>query len=319
MVRFVILVLCILLASCTNQNDGDQTPRKAISAYSISGKELTPLEESEATIAKKDSLLEVAKYNYKKDIKDLENIIWLGRRNAYLYKYNKAIEIYTDGMKIHPDSPELYRHRGHRYISTRKFDQAIQDFEKAAKLVAGRPIEIEPDGLPNKLNIPLSNLQFNIYYHWGLAYYLKGEFEKAQELYEKCLEYSNNPDLYVATADWLYMTYMRNGEKAKAENLLNTIGPDIEIIENASYLKRLNMYKGILQPEDLLDLNNQDEGAQLDIVTQGYGVGNWYLYNNQPEKAKEIFEKILDCQYWPAFGFLGAEAELEGGNFDISI
>ena len=82
-----------------------------------------------------------------------------------------------------PNEPRLYRHRGHRYITIRKFDLAIADLRKASQLIAGKPDEIEPDGAPNKAGIPRSTLQSNIWYHLGLAQYLAGDFERgAREL-----------------------------------------------------------------------------------------------------------------------------------------
>jgi tetratricopeptide (TPR) repeat protein len=235
-----------------------------------------------------------------------------GRRTAYLGLYKKAIKIFSKGLKKHPDSPELYRHRGHRYISIRQFDKAIRDFQKAATLAEGRDIEIEPDGLPNKLNIPLSNLQFNIYYHWALAHYLKGAFEKAIPIYEKCMAYSDNDDLITATADWMYMTYRRLGQEDKAQQVLAKIHSDMKIIENDAYYKRLLMYKGEIKPSDLLDLENDDPDELLNLVTQGYGVGNWYFYNGEKGKALEIFRKIVGTDYWSAFGYIAAEADLFG-------
>ena len=41
-----------------------------------------------------------------------------------------------------------------------------------------------------------------------------------------------------------------------------------------------------------------------------YGLGNWYYYNGNPEKAKEIYEKLLGSGTWAAFGYIAAEAEL---------
>ena len=317
--RLAIFIFFIGLVSCKNYSSQEINLEKTIrspSATSLGGVHLFPLEESEAVISRKDSLLEIAKSNYYVDSTNLENIIWYGRRTAYLYRYETAIKIYTDGLISHPEAPELFRHRGHRYISARQFDKAISDFKKAAHFARDRDIEIEPDGIPNKLDIPLSNLQFNIYYHWALAHYLKGDFENAAKLYEVCLGYSVNADLYAATTDWLYMTYrrMRNVEKASA--LLNSINEGMEMVENESYFKRLLMYKGLVDPIQLLDLDNHVEEAQLDIVTQGYGVGNWYLYNGEAEKARDIFSKILESQYWPAFGYIAAEAEMHGENIE---
>lgn len=281
-------------------------------AYSLDGKPLFPPAESEASLRKKDSLLLIARQNFERDSNNLDHIIWLGRRTAYLNRFQESIEIYTRGLEKFPNSPELYRHRGHRYISIRKFDEAITDFAKAAELAKDQPIVIEPDGIPNRINQPLSTLQFNIWYHWALAYYLKGEFAEAAKIYEECMDYSTNPDLLCATADWLYMTYRRLGEDKKAAEVLVKIIPNMEIIENESYYNRLLMYKGMKKPEDLLNLDapESDLDALLNTVTQGYGVGNWYLYHGDAAKAKEIFQKVINTNYWAAFGYIAAEADL---------
>lgn len=314
---FLLLLVSALLNACQSPNAETAEGAAAVTekpppaAYALDGRPLYPPPESEASRQRKDSLLAIAEANFREKPNDLENTIWYGRRLAYLSRYDEAIQVYTRGLERFPQSPELYRHRGHRYISTRRFDRAIADFERAAQLAEGRPIEIEPDGLPNKLNIPLSTLQFNIYYHWGLAHYLKGEFERAAEIYEKCMTYSTNPDLLTATTDWLYMTYRRLGRDSEAAALLEAIHPDLEIIENGSYLARLLLYKGEKKPEDLLDLDNQAPDAQLDIVTQGYGVANWHLYNGRAREAKAILEKLIATDYWSAFGYIAAEADLQ--------
>jgi tetratricopeptide (TPR) repeat protein len=279
-------------------------------ATALTGEALHQIIDSKSVKAKKDSLTAVAHTQFKENPQNLDNIIWYGRRLAYQTQYADAIEVYTEGIKRFPKSPELYRHRGHRYISIRKLDKAIADFEMAAKLAEGRKIEIEPDGIPNKLNQPLSSLQFNIYYHWALAYYLKGDFAKASKIFEDCMSYSINPDLLVATVDWLYMCYQRSGQKDKAEAILQIVPDNTTVIENDAYLKRLQLYKGEIQAQELIDLSNPTPESELNIITQGYGVGNWYLYNGQEDKAKEIFQKIVATSYWPAFGYIAAEAEL---------
>ena len=112
-----------------------------------------------------------------------EHGLWLGRRTAYAGRYREAIAIYSDGLARFPASYRLYRHRGHRYISIRQFGRAIADFEKAAELVRGQPLEVEPDGAPNRAGVPVSNTQFNIYYHLGLAHYLARDYAKAEAAY----------------------------------------------------------------------------------------------------------------------------------------
>ncbi|WP_422007396.1 tetratricopeptide repeat protein [Roseivirga pacifica] len=264
------------------------------------------------------------------------NTIWLGRRYAYLSYYQKAIAVFSAGLKQHPNSYKLYRHRGHRYISLRQFDKAIADFEKAYELMPKGVLETEPDGAPNKLNIPLSNTQFNVLYHYGLAHYLKGEFAKAEPIYEELLaNYCDNLDLFVATTDWLYMTLKRQNKDEEAEKLLTNIltetkvletakelteianaimldkvlGYRTEIIENDSYYKRLLMYRGELPVEELFKTNNED--VALSLATQGYGVANWYLYNGDTAKAKEILSQVLSGTSWAAFGYIAAEADMK--------
>lgn len=213
----------------------------------------------------------------------------------------------SEGIGKHPDDPRMYRHRGHRYITLRKFDQAIQDFQVAERLMEGRPIEIEPDGSPNPSGIPTTTLQSNVWYHLALAHYLKGDFELAIPSYLRILDIASNDDNLVASTDWLYMTYRRLGMEDDALRLLEDITEDMTILENHSYHRRLLMYKGLLTPQDLLDV---DEPDPVQFATQGYGVGNWYFYNGDRDRAKAIFEQILQAGNWAAFGFIAAEAEL---------
>ena len=115
---------------------------------------------------------EVAKEDYEASPNDVEAVIWYGRRTAYLGRSRQAIAIYTERIKNFPEDARLYRHRGHRYISIRNYEAAIADLEKAASMIQGQADQIEPDGMPNAQNIPLSSLHSNVWYHLGLAYYL---------------------------------------------------------------------------------------------------------------------------------------------------
>lgn len=240
---------------------------------------------------------------------DAGSLIWLGRRTAYPGNYKEAIRIFTRGIEKFPADARFYRHRGHRFITLRCFDDAIRDFEKAARLVKGKPDEIEPDGLPNARNIPTSTLQSNIFYHLGLAYYLKGDFKKALKAYREAEKVSKNPDMLVATTHWLYMTLRRLGQVRDAQKALREVKDDLDIIENDDYYKLIRLYQGKIKAEDLL----QQIGATTETLgsaSLGYGVGNWFLYNGEPEKAEKIFRQIVKGSQWASFGYIAAEAEL---------
>jgi len=248
-----------------------------------------------------------AQAEFARDTTNADAIIWLGRRHAYLGHYQEAIDVYTRGIRLHPHDARMYRHRGHRYITVRQFDNAIRDFETAAQLIKGKPDEIEPDGAPNKYNIPTSTLQSNIWYHLALAHYLKHDFEAALPAWLEAMKVSTNDDMKVATADWLYMTYRRLGRETNARRVLEPITRDMRILENDAYHRRLLMYKGELKPEDLLSVETDDA---VQLATYGYGVANWYLYNGQREKAFDLFRRIVAGRNPAAFGFIAAEIEL---------
>jgi tetratricopeptide (TPR) repeat protein len=257
---------------------------------------------------KQKKLYDEALKNWEEDPDNADNIIWLGRRTAYLGRFRESIAIYSMGMEKHPDDPRMYRHRGHRFISLRFFEQAIDDLEKATELIEGKPDEVEPDGIPNEKGVPVSSLHFNIWYHLGLAYYLKGEFKKAIQAYEKCMQVSEIDDKVIATAHWQYMTLRRLSMEKEAEKVLERIKAEMDVIENFHYYKCLLMYKGVMSAENLLK-EARDLG-DLGMVTIGYGVANWHNYNDNTDKAVEILREIISVEGWAGFGYIAAESDL---------
>jgi tetratricopeptide (TPR) repeat protein len=274
---------------------------------SLLGEPLFPPPLSEEARPRLEANLAQAHAAFDRTPEDVDSIIWLGRRQAYLGRYREAIGTFSRGIDRHPDDARLFRHRGHRYITVRQFDDALRDLERAAALVQGKPDEVEPDGAPNRANIPTSTLHSNVWYHLALARYLKGDFERALPAWQECLRVADNDDMRVAAADWLYMTYRRLGREAEARTVLEPIHAGMRILENDAYHRRLLMYKGEIPADSLLAVES-DEPVQ--IATYGYGVGNWYLYNGDSARARAIFERIRRAPNWAAFGYIAAEAEL---------
>lgn len=296
----VLLVVPVLVA----QQSASQRPARQPEATSLAGVPLYPPDPL-PNKAKLEEDLRVAMSVT--STAQPEAMITIGRRLAYLWRYREAIEWFTRGIERHPSDARFYRHRGHRYITTRRFDLARADFEKATTLIRGTADQIEPDGAPNAAGIPRSTLHFNVWYHLGLTYYLQGDFEKARGAYLACLDVSTNDDLLVATSDWLWMTLMRLGRKDEAAQVLERISPKMEILENGAYHRRLLMYKGLEKPEALLDAGAGDATA---VATQGYGVGNYYLVTGNPDGARRVFAQVTAGSGWNAFGYIAAEADL---------
>jgi tetratricopeptide (TPR) repeat protein len=298
-----LLFACVALIMAATVGSGAQQKPEATS---LSGKPLMRItlpdqQKLEANLAQAEKELAA-------NPRSADAIIWVGRRLGYLWRYQDAIDMFSRGIAAHPNDARMYRHRGHRFITVRQFDNAIKDFEKAVSIIKGQPDEIEPDGQPNPAGKPRTSLHFNIWYHLGLAHYLKGDFAKALDAYTECMKVSTNDDALTATSDWLWMTLMRLNRKAEAAKVLERITPKMDILENASYHRRLLMYKGLEKPEALLDPAKADG---LTLATQGYGVGNWYLVTGNRQRAREIFQQVIEGPNWSAFGYIAAEADLQ--------
>ena len=249
---------------------------------------------------------EEAKIDFENNPNNLENIIWYGRRTAYLGQYEKAIAIYTDGITKFSKEPRLYRHRGHRYISIRKYDLAIKDLERAGKLIKGQENEMEADGIPNAMNVPVSSRQGNIWYHLGLAYYLAHDYQKAFDAYLKCRESGNNDDNIVSSTHWLYMIQRRLGNKELAMEMLTPITSEANIIENKSYFDLCKFYKGLIPIDSLI--NTKKGNPSSDAVL--YGLANWHFYNDDKPKAHGMMQEMMESKAWSSFGYLAAESDI---------
>ncbi len=261
--------------------------------------------------------LESAANHYETDPSEA-NTVWYGRVLGFRYQFEQAIEIFTRGLEQYPDSFQLLRQRGHRYISTRRFEEGLADLKRAAELIEGLPFWIEPDGPGNELPVPATSIQFNTYYHLGLTHYLLRQWDEAAAAYQLCRDCvpADDYDGITASTDWLYMTLRRSGKEQEAAALLETIPsglPDDAFVEGPSYYRRLLMYRGELEAETLL---NPDRGTQqihnLETIyaTQGYGVGNWYYCNGDLARAREIYQRILESRSNSAFGYIAAELDL---------
>jgi tetratricopeptide (TPR) repeat protein len=278
----------------------------ASEAISLSGRPLFAPPVADAARARMEAQLADARADLARDPASAEALIWVGRRTAYLGRFQEAIRVFTDGIERHPDDARFYRHRGHRYITVRDFKRAIADLEQAAALISGKPDQIEPDGQPNARDVPTSSLHSNIWYHLALARYLTGDFAAAAAGWRRARAALDNPDNLVAASNWLYLSLRRAGRAADAKAVLAPIRADLDVIENGSYLQLLLLYKGERPADDLL--RAAADGAGGSAVR--YGVGAWHEVEGRRADAAAIWMRILDGADWPSFGFVAAEAEM---------
>ena len=132
---------------------------------------------------------------------------------------------------------------------------------------------------------PPAPLQSNVWYHLGLARYLRADFAGALDAYREAMRVAANPDMLVATSDCLYMTLRRLGRDAEAARVLGADLPRHAHPGERGLPPAAADVPGRLPPDSLLA-----GGADpLTVATQGYGVGNWYLYNGYWARAMQVF------------------------------
>ena len=243
---FSLLSLSLALFSCDSYQASKSqiNPPQVIETITLLGDTLTSPELKES---KSFDQFKSAQLNYFDNQDSPEALIWYGRRIAYLGYFKEAIKGFTLGIETYPKDARFYRHRGHRYISTRQYDKAINDFEKAVILIDQTIDQIEPDGLPNSKNIPLSTLHGNIWYHLGLTYYLKNDMNNALKAFTNRSVTHKYDDNIVSGGHWLYMIYRRLNKIEESKAVVDQVNQEMNIIENMSYHQSCLFYKGLLE------------------------------------------------------------------------
>jgi tetratricopeptide (TPR) repeat protein len=218
------------------------------------------------------------------DPRNVDRISALGVAQSGVRQYHEARRTFTRGLEIAPSNALLYRWRGHRYLSVRELDRALDDFNRGARL---------------------DSTIYGIWYHLGIVKFARGDFAGAADAFGRALPIAPDSGERSGATDWLWMSLSRAGRGAEAQALLDG-RPDVPTGGNA-YTQRLRLYRGEVRPDSVF---TPADTTDIAIATLSYGVGNWYLVRGDTAKAREWFERSVASGGWPAFGFIVSEAEL---------
>ena len=265
-----------------------------------------PLEAQTAAQTDAATQLAAARAAWERHPEDADSIIWYGRRLGYTGAFQEAIDVYTAGLRLHPFEPRLLRHRGHRYISLRRFPWAIADLEQARAVVLVEPDEVEPDGQPNARGIPTSTLHSNIRYHLALTYVVTGAYAQALPVWEEDVRLATNVDTRVASTYWLVLTLAHLTREEAVAAALSQVKADWDVIENGSYHRLLLWMKGELAESALLPPG----ASALERQTIGNGVGQWHATHGRTAEARAAWEGVLATGPSASFGYIAAEQAL---------
>lgn len=207
---------------------------------------------------------------------------------AGLRRHSEAISACSEALRLRPNSSEALRDRGHHYLNLGKIEQGMKDLKKA-----------ESQKKDDR----------GIYYHLGLAYYLRGDFAKAAKAYQGCLANSNDDATRIECSAWLYPSLRRAGREADARELLDSIQITSLPGHPGNYLDRILLFKGLKTEDEVRKTMLLESG--LSESTVGYGIGLWHLLNGRRELAREYFKKAVASNYTVSWGYRASEAELK--------
>lgn len=229
-----------------------------------------------------------------------DSFIWLGRRLGYLARWPEAIEVFTAGLELHPDSYKLYRFRGRHRARYRALDLAIADYRRAAELVEAHEDSFEPDGIINERHQYLGTYKSNIHYYLAQTSYATGDYETTVSGMTRAASepLGQSPDRTVSTAYWRYLALRKLGRDAEAAAVVAPVPAGLDIIENYTYYRAVLLFNGTLTAEELLP--DADSLIRFAIAMQ-------HEFAGERERAVELWREIVDGS---AQGFWPAEAEL---------
>ena len=219
-----------------------------------------------------------AKAAAEKNPTDPELWIKYGRALRRQMMHREAIEAYCMGITYNPFYALLYRHRAHAYINIGEYTVSAATFEIALRLDPGN---------------------WDCWYHQGVAYYLAGQYDRAEVSFRECFSRSNLFDDDVATKDWLWLTLMRLGKTKEAAQVVADVKPGHPVqYADCGYYNRVLTYNGTITPEQALEEAGKDGHL---YATAAYGIACWYLFHGERAKCYEILKNINDNPSWGGF------------------
>ncbi|WP_139792310.1 tetratricopeptide repeat protein [Henriciella litoralis] len=302
----------ILLSGCTTETSGSFGAATETSAADVEARPVEaisflgePLYRKEATSEQAEAARQAMERLQSGAVSSEDEYVEVGAALAGAGRYRDAIDAYSKGVEAYPQSYKLRRHRAHRYITTRQIEKAYADLLEAEALVESKG---ETDVYELKSGKPHGTYAHWIAYHLGIYHYLHQDFAEAAEQFASCVETATDNDMLIGAVDWLYNAEMRAGEPEKANAALALVAEDIEADETYPYYKRVMIYKGVLSPDDVINLDKA-EGWNGRDATVAYGLASRMIAAGDDDAARQVLKDILDTSYWPIWAYVAAESD----------
>jgi tetratricopeptide (TPR) repeat protein len=265
---------------------------------SMAGVSLFGLKDEKGEIAQ-------ARAKFEKEASNPQLLIDVGMLQDSFMRHADAVQTYTQGIEKFPKDWRFLRYRGQRYISSRKFAEAIQDLEKARES---------------------TKQTYDVAYYLGLAYYFSGEYDKAEAEFGRCEAQLKQPlttqeDLKGLTSCevgreeqaflvplmfWRYLALRRGGKNAEAKAYAEAVSPLWTLRSNKAFYDALLYFRGTKEVTEMLDGANE---ATRDYLTRSAGVAVQLFTEGERQRACSIWQRNAMDTKWNHLGVIAAEAE----------
>ena len=220
--------------------------------------------------------------------------------------FDEGIDAFSQGIAYSPFNASLYFARGRKYIGLQRFWRSISDLTLA--------IRLDPD-------------KWSHWYYRAVCYNLNKCYEESIYDLHQCLRLTEEEEHY-PLVDWLFHNYVDMGEMEKAKAVLDLIDADVvPPTMDYGYRRQVLLYKGIISPEELIDLEDIKKNSlvkdnvpgRMELETTSITIGHYvyYTYIGDTEKANEALLKITTFEPSAAFAYLkGVALAKERGLID---
>lgn len=232
-------------------------------------------------------------------------IIQVGLAQDSFMRHKDAVNTYTIGVEKFPKDWRFLRYRGQRLISSRRFQEAVRDLEKAREF---------------------TKQSYDVAYYLGLAYYLLGDFDKAAGEFGRCEAQMKEPlsppenllgltscetgrenqAFVVPLQFWRYLSLRRAGKQAEAKAYIETVSPLWTLTSNKAFYDALLYFRGNKNITDMLEGANE---ATRDYLIRSTGVAAQLFTEGERQRACSIWQRNAMDAKWNHLGVLAAEAE----------
>ncbi len=189
---------------------------------------------------------------------------------AYMKRkeFAKSIEPFKRALEKSPDNIGIYNSLGTSYMAVKQPEEAVKCYKKA--------LELNPKA-------PMS------YYNLGSAYQIMQNHKEACEYLKKAVELDKDDESFKVA---LAMSEIKTAQYEKAAELYKSLMIQHPEKENYKY-NLVTCYEALGKIQTAISMLEEMVYVNQKFILPAQKLASLYIKTNQPNKAKDIFDRIL--------------------------